>query len=49
MDYLRATSDGRRRNGEKWPQPSGLRRKSGPYFVVILDCGPTTAFGFRLV
>jgi hypothetical protein len=21
----------------------------GPYFVVVLDCGPATAFGLRLV
>jgi hypothetical protein len=44
MEYLRATT--------KWGKLTPALRVAaqiGPYFVVILDCGPATAFGFRLV
>ena len=46
MEYLRATSE------MKWEKLAPARRvatKIRPYFVVILDCGPATVFGLRLV
>jgi len=46
MKYLRATKgDEMERIG---PSPR-VAAKNRPYFVVILDGGPATAFGFRLV
>jgi hypothetical protein len=46
MDYLRATID-----DEMGKLAPALRvaAQIGPYFVVILDGGPATAIGFRLV
>jgi hypothetical protein len=61
MEYLRATSDDEMGKIGLSPPASaptrkdrvlgtpGLRRKLGHTFVVILDCGPATAFGLRLV
>ena len=44
MGYLRATSDEEMR--EIGPR---VAAQIAPYFVVILDGGPATGFGFRLV
>ena len=46
MEYLRATSDDEMR---KIGPALRVVAQIGPYLVVILDGGPATAFGFRLV